>query len=343
MQDEITGVWLDNKNKPMVWRSYGTHPPVVSAPVKSARLFHFIDILPMKVGKPFIHTIQHPLFVAGLSRNYTARLAEAPRIERQYRSDNCKAIFCPADSQVRQAKRCLDMSGIEDKLHLVLPACPDQPDNLHEHTGPFTILTISNKFWGRGVHLAIETYRVLRKKYGKSIRMKLVCEDVPKGYPLVEGLELIRVRRLSGVMREKLYQEASVFLLLSLHEFGVVLETMARGVPTVSTPNGEKGGWILPGETGFIVEPPFRLYDEGFGIRWKTWDQFQSIVKAQFEAGNLSYMITEAVAHVEFLMNNPDQLKKMGQAAQKQQREKHSFRPHNKQVRKIYAGILEAM
>ena len=235
------------------------------------------------------------------------------------------------------------MSGIEDKLHLVLPAYPDQPDNLHEHTGPFTILTISNKFWGRGIHLAIETYRVLRKKYGKSIRMKLVCEDVPKGYPLVEGLELIRVRRLSGVMREKLYQEASVFLLLSLHEFGVVLETMARGVPTVSTPNGEKGGWILPGETGFIVEPPFRLYDEGFGIRWKTWDQFQSIVKAQFEAGNLSYMITEAVAHVEFLMNNPDQLKKMGQAAQKQQREKHSFRPHNKQVRKIYAGILEAM
>jgi len=335
-------VYLDNKNKPMVWRSYRTHPPVASVPIEKAKLCHFIDILPDNNKKPFIHEIQHVLFVAGMSKDYMARLKQAPRIEQRYRSENCKAIFCPAVPILEQVGRHINISGIEDKLHLVLPAYPAQPDNPHEHTGPFTILTISNKFWGRGVPLAIDAFRTLRKKYGSAVQMKLVCEDVPNGYPLVDGLELIEARRLDGKLRSKLYQEASAFLLLSLHESGVVLETMAHGVPTVSTPVGG-GSWAIPGQTGFIVEPPFHLYGEGFGTMWKTWDQFQSIVKTKFERGELAYMVTEAVAHIELLMNNPTLVKKMGHAAQAHQRERHSFVPHNEQVRKIYTDILERM
>ena len=339
---ELSGIYLDNKRKPMIWRTYGTYPPVVSVPRKEARLCHFIDVVPRGNTQPYINDVQHILFVPGMSRDYTRRLAEAPRLEREFRSDNCKAVFVFSDDNLRQAARHIDVSGMEHKLHVVLPAYPDQPDNPYKHTGPFTILTISNKFWGRGVPLAIEVFRTLRKKYGKAVRMKLVCEDVPKGYPLVEDLELIRVRRLDGRLRAKLYQEANVFLLLSLHEFGVILETMARGIPTVSTPIGG-GGWVLPGQTGLIVKPPFHLYGEGFGTKWKTWNQFCGIVKAHFERGDLSYMITEGVAYVEFLMNNPAQAKEMGRAAQRQQREKHSPKPRNRQVRRIYAEILKGI
>jgi len=120
--------------------------------------------------------------------------------------------------------------------------------------------------------------------------------------------------------------------------FGAVLETMAHGVPTVLTPTG---GWILPGQTGLIVEPPFSMYDEGFGIEWKTYNQFCGIVKTRFERGDLSYMITEAVTHVEFLMNNLDRLKQMGRVAQKRQREQFSFQSRNEQVRQIYTRILK--
>ena len=336
-------VYLDNKGKHMVWRSYNRHPPVAYVSRKEARLCHFIGDVPKDNNKPFIKEIQHVLFTAGLSRNYVAMLKQAPRVERQFRSDNCKAIFCPADSILRQLTDHIDTAGMEDKLHIVLPAYPDQADHVYEHAGPFTILTISNKFWGRGIPLAIEVFRKLRKKHGKAVRMKLVCDDVPTSHPTVAGLEIIRARRISRQLKNRLYREADVFLLLSLMQFGVVLETMAHGIPTVSTPNGDKGGWILPGDTGFIVKPPFFHYDAGFGITWKTWNQFQSIVKARFEHGDLAYMVTEAADHVEFLMNNPDGRKQMGQAAQKQQREKHSFKPRNEQVRQIYADILKGM
>ena len=147
------------------------------------------------------------------------------------------------------------------------------------------------------------------------------------------------MHRLSSQLRAKLYREANVFLLLSLHEFGVVLETMARGIPTVSTPIAG-GSWVLPGQTGLIVKPPFHLYGEGFGTKWKTWNQFQGIVKACFKRGELAYMVTEGAAHVEFLMNNPAQAQEMGRAAQRQQREKHSIETRNKQVRQIYRNIL---
>ena len=310
---------------------------------EKARLCHFIDHVPGDNRTPFIKDVQHVLFTPGLSRDYAAMLKQAPRVERQYHSKLCKAIFVPSDSSLRQVGDHINTAGIEDKLHIVLPAYPDQPDHIYEHAGPFTILTISNKFWGRGIALAIEVFRTLRKTHGKAVRMRLVCDDVPKGYPLVAGLEIIRARRISGQLKNRLYREADVFLLLSLMQFGVVLEAMAHGVPTVSTPNYHRGGWILPGETGFIVQPPFYHYDAGFGIAWKTWNQFQSTVKARFERGNLAYMVAEGVAHVEVLMNNPGQRKEMGQAAQKQQREKHSPEPRNRQVRQIYADILKGM
>ena len=334
-------VYIDNRGKHMIWRSYTICPPVASVSREKAQLCHFIGDVPRDNRKPFIKEVQHVLFTAGLSRNYVRMLAQAPRIERQYHSENCKAVFVPSDSSLRQVGDHIDTAGIEDKLHIVLPAYLDQPDHIYEHAGPFTILTISNKFWGRGIALAIEVFRTLRKKHGSAIRMKLVCDDVPKGYPLVAGLEIIRARRISGQLKNRLYSEADVFLLLSLMQFGVVLETMAHGIPTVSTPNYHRGGWILPGETGLIVEPPFYHYDAGFGIQWKTWNQFQGTVKARFERGDLAYMIAEAVAHVEVLMNNPDRLKQMGQAAQKQQRTKHSPEPRNEQARQIYADILK--
>ena len=327
----------------MVWRSYHTHPPVTSVPRSKARLCHFIHFVPKDNSTPFIKETPHILFTAGLSRNCTATLKQAPRIERQFHSEDCKAVFVLSDSALRQASYHIDTTGIEDKLHIVLPAHVDRADKTYEHPGPFTILTISNRFWARGVPLAIEVFRNLRKKYGKAIRMKLVCEDVPANYPLVDGLEVITTHRLKGQLKHRLYGEADVFLLLSFMQFGVVLETMAYGVPTVSTPNYDRGGWILPGQTGLIVEPPFHHYGKSWGIEWKTYKQFQQMVRARFKRGDLSYMVTEAITHIEFLMNNPDQLKKIGQAAQRQQREKHSISYRNEQVRQIYADILQGI
>ena len=339
----IQGIYQDRGRKHMIWQSYNTHPPVAYVSRKEARLCHFITRIPGNNRTPFIKETEHVLFTPGLSRDYVAMLRQAPRIEREYHSKLCRGVFVFSDSSLRQVGDHIDTTGIEDKLHIVLPAYPDQPAHAYEHAGPFRILTISNKFWGRGIALAIEVFRKLRKTYGKAVQMKLVCDDVPANYPLVKGLEIIRARRIKEKLKRSLYNEADVFLLLSLHQFGVVLETMARGIPTVSTPNCDRGGWILPGETGFIVQPPFWHYGKGFGTKWKTWDQFQGIVKARFKRGDLSYMITEAVAHVDFLMNNPDRRKQMGQAAQKQQREKHSPEPRNRQVRQIYADILKGI
>ena len=132
-------------------------------------------------------------------------------------------------------------------------------------------------------------------------------------------------------------------MLLSLHEYAIAVEALAYGVPMVSTPNGEGAHYGVPGKTGFIVEPPFRLYDESWGKKWKTWDQFCSIVKTEFGKGRLSYMIEEGVAHVEFLMNNPDEVKRMGAAAQVHQRAHYSPESRNVQVRQIYTEILEGM
>ena len=336
-------IYLGGKCKHMIRQAYVSHPPVTYVSRGKAQLCHFIGQVPGDNRKPYIQEIEHVLYTPRLSKNYAAMLKQAPRVEREFHSKNCKGVFVFSDSSLRQISDHIDTTGIEKKLHIVLPAYPDQPDNPHKHSGPFTILTISNKFWGRGIPLAIEVFRELRKKHGKAIRMRLVCNDVPADYALPKGIELIRVKNLDSRPRQTLYREANVFLLLGLMQFGVVLEAMAYGVPTVSTPNFDRGGWIVRGVTGFTVKPPLWHYGEGFGTEWKTWDEFCEVVKIRLDYGVLSYMITEAVEHIELLMDSPALLKQMGQAAQKQQRTKHSFKARNKQVRKIYSDILKGI
>ncbi len=70
------------------------------------------------------------------------------------------------------------------KLDYVYPAYPLQPEYSRPSGEPFTVLTIASRFSDKGVPEALKAYGILRERHGERVRMRLICQDVPQGYPL---------------------------------------------------------------------------------------------------------------------------------------------------------------
>jgi glycosyltransferase involved in cell wall biosynthesis len=172
--------------------------------------------------------------------------------------------------------------------------------------------------------------------------MDLVCGDMPKNYPLPSGVNFISTPMLDSNVRAKLYSEAHVFLFPCLHDsFGVYQECMAYGVPMIATNIYDKDELILDGKTGFLVETPLSMYDGEFGIKWKTWDEFQQIAKEMFENGEFENMIDEMASKIEILINDRELLKSMSIESQKYQQQEFSIEKRNNDILKIYDEVLK--
>jgi len=332
------------KNEHPFWKSYQTFPPVPYTLRKFARLCHFLNFVPKDNTKPFIIDYEHVLMMSGKSRDYVYMINSISKIQSQLKSKKCRAIFVPSQGAIRETSRYIDISNIRDKIHIVRPIYPQQPENQHNYNGPFTILTIGNKFWGKGMPIAIEAFRILRERYGTDIRMQLVSGDVPSNYPLPKGVNLLNVLMMTDRLRSKIYKEAHVFIFPCLHDsYAVYQEAMAYGVPIITTRIYDKDELVLDGQTGYLIDTPISMYDGPFGIEWKSWDEFQEIVKRKFKRGDFSEMIDEIVAKTELLINDINLVRNMGAASQKLQREKFSPEMRNEQVRRIYNQIIEQL
>ena len=336
-------IYIKKHNHPL-WKSYQTFPPVPYTLRRFAKLCHFLNYVPRDNAKPFIADYEHVLMMSGNSRDYVHMVNSSIKIESQLKDEKCRAIIVPSRGAIRETTRYIDSSEIMDKMHIVRPVYPPQRENLHNHSGPFTILTIGNKFWGKGIPIAIEAFRILRERHGNEVKMQLVCGDIPPGYPLPEGLNLINTPMLTDKLRVQLYSEAHVFIFPCLHDsYAVFQESMAFGVPIIATRIYDKDEIVFDGRTGYLLDTPISMYDGSFGVDWKTWGHFQEIVKTMYDQGKFTEIIDEIVMKAELFFNDIALVRKMGLAAQKIQRENFAPDSRNMQVRQIYDQIFQSI
>jgi glycosyltransferase involved in cell wall biosynthesis len=110
----------------------------------------------------------------------------------------------------------------------------------------------------------------------------------------------------------QIYDQADIFVLPSVRECGgaVVLEAMARGVPTIATAWGGPIDYISEG-TGYLIEPKSR-----------------------------EFMIDEFRKHIEMLSNDPESRKMMGVRAKAHIAEHFLWETKVKKVIQIYLEIV---
>ncbi len=117
----------------------------------------------------------------------------------------------------------------------------------------FTVLCVGGFFYRKGVYYLLKAWEKLGLKDAELV----FKGTIPKELPELMGIPGVRYipEHLTNEQLDKLYQEASVFVLPSVDDgFGmVVVEAMRAGVPVIVTENVGVSEGITDGKEGFVV------------------------------------------------------------------------------------------
>ena len=328
-------------NKHPFWKTFTTSPPVkYLKSVFFAKIYHSFNRFPKYYYGDYIIDCEHILHLSDSSRDYNFMLKSAKKIEKKLNSKSCKAIVFPTNGAINECFKYLKRTpNIEKKIYKIPPAfrVKAKKNYIKLNDNPFTILNIGNKFWGKGTHIALEVFRRLREKYNHDIQMKLVCCDIPEDYPIPSGVKVIDTPNLTDELRDSLYYNSHLFLFPCLHDsFGVYLESLAYGLPMLSTKIYDKSEIVIHGQTGYLFETPISLYDGQFGIKWKNWNEFQEIIISSFYDGVFETLINEMKFKIEELISNPSLLKELSFNSQQFCKNELTIQNKNKLLKNLY-------
>jgi glycosyltransferase involved in cell wall biosynthesis len=144
-------------------------------------------------------------------------------------------------------------------------------------------------------------------------------------------------------LKAKLYSNSHVVFLPVLSDTGGCFpEAYAYGTPVVTTRIHHGDEAVREGVTGFLVDPPFYSYSDGYGTRWKTWEGFVVYCKEAFERGVLDNLVEQSINCLERMISGDVDLRKMSAAAQTFHREVFSVEVRNRKLRQIYRRVAGA-
>jgi glycosyltransferase involved in cell wall biosynthesis len=322
------------------FKTYVTHPPVRYTLYSLADICHFFDSVPDWNEKPFVVEFEHVLALGGNVCDWQHGLRRIKYIEDIIASDRCRVALTLSKGLISHSTRYISDPSLHEKFDYLYPCYPTQKPRFMDLSRPFTILTIASRFYDKGVPIALKAFEVLRERYGSQVQMILVCDCLPTGYPIPDGVTIHTVRPLSNTLKAKLYSNAHVLFLPVLTEtLGCFPEAYAYGTPVVTTRIHHGDEAVREGVTGFLVDPPFYSYSDGFGTRWKIFEEFLTDCKQSYERGIFNDLINQCVDRLDRMVSGDVDLRKMSAAAQTFHREIFSTEVRNERLRQIYRRV----
>jgi len=322
------------------FKTYDAHPPVRYTLYSLADICHFYNSVPDWNKKPFVVEFEHVLALAGNIGDWQHGLRRIKYIEDIIASDRCRVALAGSKGIINHSKRYISDPSLHKKFDYLYPCYPTQKPRVMDLSGPFTILTIATRFYDKGIPAALKVFEVLRERYGSQVQMLLVCDCLPTGYPIPDGVTIYAVRPLSNTLKAKLYSNSHVLFLPVLSDSGGCFpEAYAYGTPVVTTRIHHGDEVVREGVTGFLVDPPFYSYSDGYGTRWKICEEFVTDCKQSFERGIFNDLINQCTDRLGQMISGDVDLRKMSAAAQTFHREIFSTEVRNGRLRQIYRRV----
>lgn len=323
-----------------LFRCYWTHPPIRYSWRPVAAAVHRLNRVSGIGSRPFIVEYEHPLITTGVSLDYVEMLRRLPALAASLRAPACRGIVVPSPGAARETARYLPDPEILAKIRISRPAIPAEPPAA-PRDGPFRLLHVGNKLWGKGTPLALEVFARLRARHGRAVAFDLVTNDLPPGWTLPEGVRLITVDRLRPAQRRSLHWQADLFLLPCLQDScGVFLECLAHGLPMLATRIYDKDDMVEHGTSGWLVETPLSLWDGAVGHDWTDWADFNAHAARMHEAGAFAPMIEQMVELVDALVRDRGARDRLALGARALHARHFTPEIRNAGLRRLYAACF---
>ena len=299
-----------HKIKHKLWESYKYNPPIK---YKKFNIFSqtehtFNQITNSKKNK--IIEFEQILLLSGQSTNYSQMLDNKLELIKRLKCDDIKFLISPTNISTNNALHYLDKDkSIFKKIKIIYPSI-----NLNRYK-PFDekktlsnsklkLLFIGQKFYGKGVPICFKIADILNKKK-INFHFKFVCREIPKDYKIPKNIEIINTK-ISENYKYDLYNWCHLFIFPVVQDsFGVYLECLETNTPIISTDIFDKRDIITNNKTGILIKTPFQLYElKNFGIKWKSWTEFQELFNKNFASGMFDQLINEFVEKIENFLDN---------------------------------------
>ena len=148
----------------------------------------------------------------------------------------------------------------QDRIHVIYNGVDHEqflPDPDYQEDSRIKLLFVGQDFKRKGLANVIEAFAMAREK-GHDCSLRVIGSDKPEPYrELAQKLEVADAIEFEGPTREiqKAYQTSELFVFPSLYDpfANVVLESLACGLPALTTTTNGSSEIIDEGKNGYVV------------------------------------------------------------------------------------------
>lgn len=345
LKSDFLKVYYPYKNllntHPFFYRRY-RYPPLEYCNMNSAVLAHWLNA-PEKTSRNLSFVIEpndHPLAITGLSEPGEV-LASLDRAHDLYASKYCKKILVEGEGQLELFKRYFSDSVLE-KIEIVrlgsIAKSVDFENKFLTMNRPI-FLCLASDYKRKSVDLVLKAWLESSAKY--SCSLILACPNIPPEIAsrvTANGVRIVGIAPLSEFKKQALYRQAHV-VLAPLHIDGGanIIEAFENGLPVITMRSQRS---FVSNSNGWEIDVPFYFYDSGYGVNWRTWNEFWEVMNQAKKAGEFNKTIQEFVKIFDNIARNPKKLINMGRCSHAQALEKFSINLRNQKLNEIYNECL---
>jgi hypothetical protein len=326
--------------------SYYDAPPVKWSNWSSADLLHWINYPTRIDSRPFIiESNDHPLSAVSWKRRVSEPIDVLRSIESAravYQHKNCKAILIPCDGF-----RDLFVHYFSDdvcKKLITVPQviCNHRPiDWALKNKLPISFCCLASDYSLKGVDLVIRAWIAMGNK-NKS-KLVLACPNIPLGVQDAirseKSIKVITKAPLTAQEKADILRSTHVSLAPThVHGGANVIEGLEYGhIPLMFEYHAK-----FFTELGVTFSVPYHFYSpNGYGIIWKTFNEFHEKLAADKLAGMFDNVVTELALKMGEMIDKPEVVLNSAKDCYKLSSKNFSSILRNEKLLVLYKNVLK--
>lgn len=278
------------------------HPPINYVNRHNAELFHYIQGANPNglIKNHIVEVIDHALSILapynGLRLTCSDYVNQIPVAKELYESPKIKKIIFISEGQREIFAGYFPDSELMDKTTVIPLAWHDNTKkSKHRFTDERKFLFIASNYTAKGVQIVLDAWEIYIQNNPKA-KLTLVSHDIPKETEaeLDNSISLIKKAPLPKYLKEKLYAECDVSVATTLTDGVTPIEATSYGKPVIIFRTQHSKDFIDE-NNGILVDVPVNIYDDEYGIKWKTNDEYLDSVVTFYNNGRFKSTIKNLV------------------------------------------------
>ena len=320
------------------------NPPVKYSNKHNAKLFHYIQGSGRssldKKEHIILEVIDHALSLLapynGYKLTFNEYIQQVAIARTLYLSPELKKIIFISEGQKEVFKKYFPEDIILKKSVVIPLAWLDNTEKTKSKINDSrNFLLIASNYQTKGVQLVLDAWNKYILTNPKAT-LTLVSHDIPKEIEesLHNSVILIKEAPLPIHLKDELYSKSDVAIATTLTDGVTAIEATSYGKPIIIF-RMQHAEDLIDNNNGILVDTPINLYDDGYGIEWKTIDEYIEFIDRFYNEGKFEFTIKELIdTFIAFEDSNT--LESLTQNAVAKYHKSYRIEVRNKMLKEIY-------